>query len=170
MKRVTNTYKSITSQTTSDNPSVPSMGGEAKVTVHFTKMPSLTNFVKGTNWLSSMGFVDRKVGIYKLIIKESGANLSYKLGKTKYTLSSYHLNTINKAQIKGREGYIVICKGIFSSKTFQVNELPKNIANSIEKNINQFNTEYGNKLDLINDIEFKAQQNKKNKFFDGLDT
>lgn len=174
MKRTNSTFKAMTSQPTTNNPAVPSMGGE-RVKVHFKAIHELPNFIKSNN-ISELN--SRKIGKYKLV--EYGAKLgdnhriyfilSYKIKRTKYIIKSGTKITDSKNPSIIIEGNIKISKGIFKTKKFKLNELPSDIVHSINAHITIFNDLYGDMLNMINTKTIKKEEKRKNKFFNGLDT
>lgn len=173
MKRVNNTSKSLSNAPTIGNPSVPSMGGD-RAKVHFKPVHPLNIFLK-SHAISELD--SRKAGIYKLERFSQGGKgsseinliLSYRIKKTTYRILSYTKIKVGQ-QTTGKEGHVKISKRFFQTKTFKLIDLPKNVQDSINKNIVEFNTLYGEKLSITNDKKIKKEQKKKQGFFNGLDT
>jgi hypothetical protein len=152
----------------------PSLISGQKGTV-IRPVPVLTTFVKsnGTIELES-----RSVGIYdlkknhteKMNIDKKWLVLTYKIGKTKYRITSLTYTTIPKQRATTEEGTIEISKGLWNSQVFKYVDLPKNIVDSINENINKFNQEWNEQVKLDQQKAKEKVLSENDKFFKGLDT
>ena len=164
MERV-NINKSLTSKEIGQVPNAPSLAG-SKVKTGVVPIPLLINFVKGKG---NTFLGNRRVGIYKLSQRDNKHSkiITYKLGTTTYIIRSFHLIKMDKSSVS-KEGYIIIKKGIFNKKKLMINELPKEVVDSINNNIKQFNIEYDNKVALGMLEKIDKEANKEKEFFEDL--
>ena len=142
--------------------------------VYIKPISPLNSFIK------SNGIVDlenRTAGKYELKKFNIGTMhtekkwlvLNYKIGKTKYKITSITTIQIPNRRIENKEGKIEITKGLWNTKIFKIGDLPKNIVDSINENINKFNEEWNDKVKKELDSKKKKVEDSKNKFFEELD-
>jgi hypothetical protein len=151
--------------------------------------PSLISGQKGvvikpipvlTTFLKSNGVVDlesRSVDKYDLKkfhtdkgnIDKKWLVLTYKIGRTKYKITSVTYTTIPKQRATTDQGTVKISKG-FKSHTFEYKDLPKNVIDSINENINKFNQEFNAKVLLDQEKAKERVVSDNDKFFKELDT
>ena len=172
MEKITNISKGLTSQETNTVPAVPSLAGKT-IKIDFKPIPTLHNFVKSPSVTS---IESRTAGKYQLTRYSHGGKgasdvrvvLSYKLGRTKYKITSYR-KVKAEGKAGGNEGNIQITKNYFQTKEFKLVDLPKEVVDSVNSNIELFNGAYAIKLGEMELKRIEEEEKQSKGFFEGLD-